>query len=106
MGFHRQAISALDSDVSGVLHTTDELRHLLGERSLIERYLEVEAALALVQAEQELIPVSAAVAIGKVRVEDLDFEALADKMAIVGYPVVGLVEQIVDIVPDLSLIHI
>ena len=100
MGFHRQAISALDSDVSGVLHTTDELRHLLGERSLIERYLEVEAALALVQAEQELIPVSAAVAIGKVRVEDLDFEALADKMAIVGYPVVGLVEQIVDIVPD------
>ena len=98
--FHRQALSALDSDVTGVLHTTDELRHILGERSLVERYLEVEAALAAVQAEVGLIPEDAAIAIGKVKVDDLDFASLADKMAIVGYPVVGLVEQIVEVVPD------
>ena len=98
--YHRQALSALDSDVSGVLHTSDELRVVLGERSLIERYLEVESALAMVQAEAEMIPVEAAVAIGKIRVDDLDFAVLAEKMALVGYPVVGLVEQIVSIVPN------
>ena len=98
--FHRQALSALDSDITGVLHTTAELRHILGERSLVERYLQVEAALAAVQAEVGLIPENAAVAIGKVTVDDLDFAVLAHKMAIVGYPVVGLVEQIVDVVPD------
>ena len=90
---HRQALSALDSDVSGALHTTDELRSILGERSLIERYLEVETALATAQADIGLIPREAAVAIAKVTVDDLDFTKLADQMAIVGYPVVGLVKH-------------
>ena len=97
---HRQALSALDSDVSGVLHTTDELRSILGERSLIERYLEVEAALATAQADIGLIPREAAVEIAKVTVDDLDFPKLAESMAIVGYPVVGLVKQIVEVVPN------
>ena len=97
---HRQALSALDSDISGVLHTTDELRHLLGERALVERYLQVEATLAQAQADAGLIPAEAATAIAQVTVADLDFNALADRMAIVGYPVVGLVEQIASVVPD------
>ena len=74
---YRQALSALDSDVSGVLHTTDELRSILGERSLIGRYLEVEAALATAQADIGLIPREAAVEIAKVTVDDLDFAKLA-----------------------------
>ena len=97
---HRQALSALDSDVSGVLHTTDELRSILGERCLIERYLEVETALATAQADLGLIPREAAVAIAKVTVDDLDFTRLADQMTIVGYPVVGLIQQIVEVVPN------
>ena len=97
---HRQALSALDSDVSGVLHTSEELRFVLGERSLIGRYLEVESALAAAQADLGLIPREAAVEIAKVTIDDLDFAELAERMATVGYPVVGLVEQIVKIVPN------
>ena len=97
---HRQALSALDSDVSGALHTSDELRFVLGERSLIGRYLEVEAALAEAQADLGIVPREAAVEIAKLTVDDLDFAELAERMVVVGYPVVGLVEQIARIVPN------
>ena len=93
------ALSALDSIVCGNLHTTDELRGVLGERGLLERFLQVEAALAKAQADAGLIPAEAATSLARVSIDDLDLTALADRTTSVGYPIVGLVEQLAAIVP-------
>lgn len=94
------AVSALDSAVTGGLHTTDQLRAVLGERGLLERFLRVEAALAAAQADIGVIPRQAAIQLGRVTVDDLDLAALAERTTGVGYPVVGLVEQLAAIIPD------
>ncbi len=94
------ALSALDSVVSGGLHTTDKLRAVLGERGLLERFLQVEVALAAAQADIGMIPAEAAAQLARLSVDDLDLAELAERTTGVGYPVVGLVEQLATIVPD------
>lgn len=94
------ALSALDSFVAGNLDTTGELRAALGERALLERFLEVETVLAAAQADAGIIPPEAASALAAVSIDDLDLTELADRTTSVGYPVVGLVEQLATILPD------
>ncbi|ETZ98336.1 lyase family protein [Mycobacterium kansasii 732] len=94
------ALCALDSAVLGGLHTTDELRAILGERGLLARFLQVEAELAAAQADLDMIPAEVAPALRAVTPEHLDIARLADRTAAAGYPIVGLVEQLAAIVPD------
>lgn len=94
------ALSALDSAVLGGLHTTDELRAILGERGLLARFLQVEAELAAAQADLDMVPAEVAPALRAVTPEDLDIARLADRTEAAGYPIVGLVEQLAAIVPD------
>ncbi|MGI9613223.1 MAG: class-II fumarase/aspartase family protein [Acidimicrobiales bacterium] len=94
------AVSALDSTVLGPLHTSGELREVLGESGLLERFVQTEAALATAQADVGLIPPEAATQLGLLSVDDLDLARLADRASEVGYPIVGLVEQLAEIIPD------
>jgi 3-carboxy-cis,cis-muconate cycloisomerase len=81
-----------DGPVLGVLYGSDAMRRVFDERAYFQRMLDVEAALARVQARLGIIPAAAAAAITEAsRLENLDPAELAASARNVGYPVVGLV---------------
>jgi 3-carboxy-cis,cis-muconate cycloisomerase len=81
-----------DSPILGTLYGSDAMRAVFDERAYFQRMLDVEAALARVQARLGVIPADAADAITRAaRVENLSAEELAASARNVGYPVVGLV---------------
>ncbi len=85
-------VNPADSVVFGTLYGSDAMRAVFDERSFLQRMLDVEAALARVEAGLGLIPGTAAAAIeAAARVEHLDTAELAASVRNVGYPVVGLV---------------
>jgi len=87
----------ITSSVFGDMFGSDVMRSLFTDRAMVQRYLDVEAALARVQARLDLIPEEAARAIGAVAdVDRVDFERLAQRTLIVGYPILPLVEQMVE----------
>jgi 3-carboxy-cis,cis-muconate cycloisomerase len=86
-------LSALYGDA-----TTSEL---LSARRTIERWLEVEAALASAQARVGDITAEQAAAVREAaRPENIDAERLWREAVNVGYPILGLVEMIVAALPD------
>jgi 3-carboxy-cis,cis-muconate cycloisomerase len=85
-------INPADSPILSTLYGSDGMRAVFDERTYFQRMLDVEAALARVQARLGIIPADAGVAITKAaRVENLVTEELAASARNVGYPVVGLV---------------
>ena len=74
--------------------STAEMRRTWSEQATISAWLKVEQVLASSQADQGLIPKSAASAIASIRITDLDIEALAEETAVVGRSIVGLVRQL------------
>lgn len=85
--------SALFRDAFG----TPQMRQIFSDRALIERYIEVEVALARAEARCGVIPAEAAEAIAREsRFERLDFEHLRHETDIVGYPILPLVHQLVE----------
>lgn len=84
--------SALFRDAFG----TAAMRHIFSDRSLVERYVEVEIALAQAQARCGVIPAEAAQAIAREsRTDLLDWELLRHETDNVGYPILPLVHQLV-----------
>lgn len=84
-----------DGAVLGTLYGSDAMRAVFDERAYFQRMLDVEAALARVEARLGIIPERAAEAItAAATVDNLDFSALATSARTVGYPVVGLVAQL------------
>ncbi|MCW3474250.1 class-II fumarase/aspartase family protein [Limobrevibacterium gyesilva] len=86
-------VNPADSPVLGTLYGSDAMRAVFDERSWFQRMLDVEAALARVQARLGLIPPDAGAAItAAARVDNLDTAELAASVRNVGYPVVGVVK--------------
>ncbi len=86
------ATNPADSPVFGTLYGSDAMRAIWDERAFLQRMLDVEAALARVQARLGIIPAEAAEAItAAARVENLRTDELANSVRNVGYPVVGVV---------------
>ena len=86
------SINPSDSPILGTLYGSDAMRAVFDERAQLQHMLDVEAALARVQARLGIIPADAAEAIARAaRVENLDTEALAASARNVGAPVVGVV---------------
>lgn len=89
------AINPADGAILGTLYGSDAMRAVFDETAYFQRMLDVEAALARVQARLGIIPAEAAEAIGAVaRFENLDPAVLAASARNVGYPVVGLVREL------------
>jgi 3-carboxy-cis,cis-muconate cycloisomerase len=85
-------VNPADSPILGTLYGSDAMRAVFDERTYFQRMLDVEAALARVQARLGIIPADAAEAITRAAVvENLSTEELAASARNVGYPVVGLV---------------
>ena len=83
--------SALFRDMFG----TAEMRSVFSDKALIERYIEVEIALAKAEARCGVIPAEAAVQIAELaRFESLDLAHMQHETEIVGYPILPLVEQL------------
>jgi len=81
----------IDSQLFGNQFSTPSLRAIFSDESTVQRWLDVEAALAKVQGEMGIIPVSAADEIRrKARVELIDLQALSAEMARTSHPIVPL----------------
>lgn len=88
-------VNPADSAIFGGLLGTDEMRAAFADRQYLQRMLEVEAALARVEARLGLIPAEAAAAISAAAsVERLPLDEIAASTRIVGYPVVALVKAL------------
>src|SRR5947209_12826384 len=87
------AVNPADSPVFGTLYGSDAMRAVWDERAFLQHMLDVEAALARVQARLGIIPGSATEAITEAaKVENLKTDELAASVRNVGYPVVGVVK--------------
>ncbi len=83
------------SEIFGEMYGTDAMREIFSDRALLQRYLDVEVALARAQAGLGLIPPEAADAIAAVAsVDRIDMQRLSARTQIVGYPILPLVEQL------------
>lgn len=71
------------------------VHELFSERALVEAWLEVERALAAVQAELGIVPPEAAAAIkAEATADKVDLGRLRAETRVVGYPILPLLEQI------------
>lgn len=95
------ASHVLDFQLFGDQFSTPEVRALFEERAMLQRWLDVEAALAAAQAELGLIPAPAAEAIGKAaRVELLDLDVIKRDLAVTAHPIVPLVRELSRVAGD------
>jgi 3-carboxy-cis,cis-muconate cycloisomerase len=86
-------VNPADSPVFGTLYGSDAMRAVFDERAFLQRMLDVEAALARVQARLGIIPAEAAAAIADAaRLDNLNTDELGASVRNVGYPVVGVVK--------------
>jgi 3-carboxy-cis,cis-muconate cycloisomerase len=93
--------TALDSAIFGNLFGTEAMRQVFSDENRTRKYLDIEAALAKVQARLGIIPERAAVEIVRnCRVEKIDFQKLRQQTERIGYPVLGVVQQLVALCAD------
>ena len=89
------SVNPADSQVFGMLFGTDEMRGIFSDRQLVQKMLDVEAALARAQARLGIIPQAAAGAItAAASVDRVDLAELGASTRIVGYPVIGVTKAL------------
>ncbi len=88
------ATTVLDSLMFRDAFGTPEMREVFSDYALVERYAEVEIALARAEAKCGVIPTEAAEAIARhTDVSKFDFELFRQETDNVGYPILPLVHQ-------------
>src|SRR4051812_20047679 len=93
--------TTLDSNIFRDIFTTAEMRGVFSDEMRTANYLEIEAALARVQGRLGIIPAEAAREIeSKCKVENIDFVKLKQQTERIGYPILGVVQQIVALCAD------
>lgn len=85
----------IDFALFGDQFSTPEMRAVFDERAMIQRWLDVETALAAAQAELGLIPADAAATIARrARVAELDLDAIRRDLVVTAHPIVPLVREL------------
>ena len=85
----------IDFQLFGDQFSTAEMRAIFDERAMLQRWLDVEAALAAAQGELGLIPATAAEAIGRgARVDALDLAVIKRDLGVTAHPIVPLVREL------------
>jgi len=93
--------TAIDSAVFRDIFSTEEMRAIFSDRQRVQYYLDIEAALARVQAGLGIIPKEAAEEIGRhCHADQIDLAKLKTQTELIGYPVLGVVEQLVALCKD------
>ncbi len=86
---------AQDSRLLGHLFSTPAMRSVFSDTSTFQRWLEIEAALARVQADLQLIPAEAAEAIGKAcKAGKYDLQSLGKKVSEASHPLTPVITAI------------
>jgi 3-carboxy-cis,cis-muconate cycloisomerase len=87
--------SIIDSSIFQGIFSTDAMREVWSDENRTRKYIEVERALAIVQARLGLIPQEAAEEIvSHCRLDQIDMARLRDQTERIGYPILGVVTQI------------
>src|SRR5438477_10895789 len=90
------AATAIDSTVFRHIFSSEPMRQVFSDEKRVQCYLDIEAALAQVQARLGLIPERAANEItAKCTLEIIDMAELKSKTELIGYPVLPVVQQLV-----------
>jgi 3-carboxy-cis,cis-muconate cycloisomerase len=93
--------TALDSAIFRDIFSTPEMRAVFSDERRTAYYLEIEAALARAQARLGIIPEEAAREIVRqCRIENIDLARLKQQTERIGYPILGVVQQIVGLCAD------
>jgi 3-carboxy-cis,cis-muconate cycloisomerase len=89
------AATIIDSGIFGDIFSTEAMRQVWSDENRTRKYLDIEAALARVQARLGIIPQEAAEEIiSNCVLEKIDMAKLAQQTKRIGYPVLGVVSQI------------
>jgi 3-carboxy-cis,cis-muconate cycloisomerase len=95
------ASTVVDSILYRDAFGTAGMRAIFSDHSLIRRYIDAEVALAKAEAKVGIIPQEAADIIAKEsRIDRIDFDHMRHETDIVGYPILPLVHQLVDMCGD------
>ena len=95
------ASTVMDSILFRDAFGTAQMRAIFSDHALIQRYIDVEVALAKAEARVGVIPPEAAATIAKMsRIEKIDFDHMREETDIVGYPILPLVHQMVAMCGD------
>ncbi|OBT40080.1 hypothetical protein VE00_09360 [Pseudogymnoascus sp. WSF 3629] len=98
--------SALDSRVFRNLFGTQEIREVFSDEAYVSCMIDAETALSRAQSVLGVIPAEAGESITQCcDVKKINFERLANETDIVGYPVLPLVNQLVEMCPKGDFIH-
>ena len=93
--------TAFNSLIFRDIFSTPEMRHVFSDEARTGYYLEIEKALARAQARLGIIPENAAQEIVRqCRIENIDLARLKQQTERIGYPILGVVQQIVDLCAD------
>ncbi|MFC5302849.1 3-carboxy-cis,cis-muconate cycloisomerase [Azospira restricta] len=99
--FAPAASTVVDSILFRDAFGTAQMRSLFSDRALVQRYIDVEVALARAEARVGVIPENAAAVIAREsRIERIDFDHMRQETDIVGYPILPLVHQLVEMCGD------
>ena len=94
------AFAALDSELTGPLFATAEMRAVFSDRARLGAFLEVEAALAEAEARQNIVPAALASAIRKLKADDFDIAAIGARTADAGVPTIPFVKAAEAMLPE------
>ena len=93
--------TALDSIIFRDIFSTPEMRQVFSDEGRTAYYLDIEAALARAEARLGVIPEAAAREIDRqCHIENIDLARLKQQTERIGYPILGVVQQIVDLCAD------
>lgn len=95
------AATIVDSHVLGDIFSAADMRAIFSDEARTQYYLDIEAALAKVQARLGIIPQDACDEIVRhCIVAQIDFDRLKSQTERIGYPVLGVVQQLVGLCRD------
>jgi 3-carboxy-cis,cis-muconate cycloisomerase len=93
--------TVIDSSIYHDIFSTTAMRAVWSDQARIQRYLDVEKALAVVEARLGVIPSEAAEEIGRhCNFSEVDFERLKSATEHIGYPVLPVVQQLTSLCKD------
>ena len=89
------AASIIDSSIFQGIFSSDEMRQVWSDENRTSKYIDIERALAIVQARLGLIPQEAADEIvSHCHLDQIDMARLRQQTERIGYPILGVVTQI------------
>ena len=89
------AASIIDSSIFQGIFSSDEMRQVWSDENRTSKYIDIERALAIVQARLGLIPQEAADEIvSHCTLDQIDMARLRQQTERIGYPILGVVTQI------------